>query len=65
MGFGQTWRAKVRDEQAIVLIKTDPHSPPQFRAAGTVRNQPAFFSAFGIKQGDKMYLPPAERVIIW
>jgi predicted metalloendopeptidase len=65
MGFGQAWRAKVRDAQAIVRVKTDPHSPPQFRADGTVKNQPAFYTAFGVKEGDKMYLPPAERVIIW
>jgi putative endopeptidase len=65
LGFGQVWRHKIRDEQTIVGIKTDPHSPPQFRVDGTVRNQPAFYNTFGVKEGDKMYLPPAERVIIW
>ena len=65
MGFGQAWRSKQRDQQMIVRIKSDPHSPPEFRANGTVRNQPGFYAAFGVKEGDKMYLPPAERVIIW
>jgi predicted metalloendopeptidase len=48
-----------------VQVKTDPHSPGQFRANGTLRNQPGFYDAFKVKQGDKMYLAPQERVIIW
>ncbi|MGZ3184561.1 MAG: M13 family metallopeptidase [Telluria sp.] len=65
LGFGQVWRSKVRDEEAIKLVKTDPHSPGQFRANGTVKNQPGFYEAFGVKEGDKMYLAPKDRVIIW
>jgi predicted metalloendopeptidase len=65
MGFGQVWRSKMRDEQQIVLIKTDPHSPGQFRANGTMVNQPGFYEAFGVKPGDKMYVAPEQRVIIW
>jgi predicted metalloendopeptidase len=65
MGFGQVWRVKMRDQQVIVQVKTDPHSPGQFRANGTMMNQPAFYEAFGVKEGDKMYLAPKERVIIW
>ncbi|MGZ8302262.1 MAG: M13-type metalloendopeptidase, partial [Telluria sp.] len=65
MGFGQVWRSKMRDEAQIVQVKTDPHSPGQFRANGTMRNQPGFYEAFGVKEGDKMYLAPQERVTIW
>ncbi|MET0268658.1 MAG: M13-type metalloendopeptidase [Duganella sp.] len=65
MGFAQVWRMKMREAAQIQQIKTDPHSPGQYRANGTMRNQPGFYDAFGVKQGDKMYLPPAERVIIW
>jgi putative endopeptidase len=65
MGFGQVWRSKMRDEAAINQVKTDPHSPGQFRANGTLRNQAAFYEAFGIKEGDKMYLKPEDRVTIW
>jgi putative endopeptidase len=65
MGFGQVWRSKMRDEAQINQVKTDPHSPGQFRANGTLRNQAAFYEAFGIKEGDKMYLKPEERVTIW
>jgi len=65
MGFGQVWRSKIRDAQQIVYLKSDPHSPDQFRANGTVRNQPGFYSAFGVKPGDKMYLAPKDRVMMW
>jgi putative endopeptidase len=65
MGFAQVWRTKMREPQQIVQVKTDPHSPGEFRANGTVKNQPGFYQAFGIKPGDKMYLAPKDRVIIW
>jgi putative endopeptidase len=65
IGFAQVWRMKMRDAQQLVLLKVDPHSPGQFRTNGTMRNQPGFYSAFGVKPGDKMYLSPKERVIMW
>ncbi|MBC3811075.1 M13 family peptidase [Undibacterium aquatile] len=65
MGFGQVWRGKLREQEAIIRIKTDPHSPGEFRANGSLRNMTPFYQSFGVKEGDKMYLPPAERVSIW
>lgn len=65
IGFAQKWRAKLRPEAAIAQIKSDPHSPGEFRAKGTVMNQPGFYKAFDIKPGDGMYLPPEQRVIMW
>jgi predicted metalloendopeptidase len=65
MGWAQVWRTKMREQQQIVQVKVDPHSPGQFRANGTLRNQPGFYDAFKVKQGDKMYLAPQDRVIIW
>ena len=65
LGWAQVWRGKSRDAQVIVQIKSDPHSPEQFRGNGTLKNQPGFYSAFGVKEGDKMYLKPEERVLIW
>ena len=65
MGFGQVWRMKMREAQQIVQVKTDPHSPGQFRANGTMRNQHGFYEAFDVKEGDKMYLAPKDRVTIW
>ncbi|MET0321752.1 MAG: M13 family metallopeptidase [Duganella sp.] len=65
IGFAQKWRAKLRPEAAIAQIKSDPHSPGEFRAKGTVMNQPGFYEAFDIQPGDPMYLPPEQRVIMW
>ncbi|MBI2970577.1 MAG: M13 family peptidase [Gammaproteobacteria bacterium] len=65
MGWAQVWRAKVRENEAIRRVKVDPHSPPFVRGAATLTNQPGFFEAFGVKEGDRMWLPPAERVTIW
>lgn len=64
-GFGQVWRGKMREQEAIVRIKTDPHSPGEFRANGSLRNMTPFYESFGVKAGDKMYLPASERVSIW
>ena len=64
-GYGQIWRAKVRDNAVIFRLKTDPHAPPQFRADGAIKNQPEFYEAFDVKPGDGMYLKPEDRVIIW
>src|SRR5450432_66515 len=65
LGFAQVWRGKLRDNFAIQLVKIDPHSPPQFRGNGTVINQPGFYAAFDVKEGDKMYRAPDQRVIMW
>ncbi|MCS0609969.1 M13 family peptidase [Massilia solisilvae] len=65
MGWAQVWRTKMREQQQIVQVKVDPHSPGQYRANGTVKNQPGFYDAFGVKPGDKMYVAPKDRVIIW
>ena len=65
LGWAQVWRGKVREQQQLVYLKTDPHSPSEFRANGALVNQPGFYNAFGIKPDDKMYLPPNKRVIIW
>ena len=64
-GYAQSYRSKERDEALLAQIKSDPHSPEEFRVTGSVRNQPAFYTTFGVKPGDKMYLPPAERVLMW
>ena len=65
LGWVQVWRGKVREAEAIQRIKTDPHSPPAVRGSAPLRNQPGFYAAFGLKPGDKMYLPPGQRVSIW
>jgi predicted metalloendopeptidase len=65
MGFAQVWRGKARDAEAISRLKTDPHSPFEFRANGTLKNQNGFYETFGVKPGDKMFLAPEQRVTIW
>jgi putative endopeptidase len=65
LGWAQVWRGKMRDQALLNQLKTNPHSPAEFRANGTVRNVPAFYTAFDVKPGDKMYLPPDQRVKIW
>jgi putative endopeptidase len=65
LGWVQVWRGKARDEEAIMRIKSDPHSPPAVRGMVPVSNQAGFYTAFGVKPGDKMYLPPEQRVAIW
>jgi predicted metalloendopeptidase len=65
LAFAQSWRSKIRPEQALVWLKIDPHSPDEFRALGTVVNQPGFYSAFGVKEGDHLYLSSDKRVTIW
>lgn len=65
IGFAQVWRAKFRDAEAKKRLLTDPHSPAECRANGTPRNVEGFYKAFGVKEGDKMYLSPKERVKIW
>jgi putative endopeptidase len=65
VGWAQVWRGKTRTDQLIVDIKTDPHSPMAIRGTVPEMNQESFYQAFGVKQGDKMYLPPDKRVVLW
>nr|WP_100415326.1 M13-type metalloendopeptidase [Mumia flava] len=59
------WRGKVRPAETVRRLTIDPHSPPEFRANQTVRNLDAFHEAFGIDEGDGMWLSPQDRVAIW
>jgi len=65
MGWAQAWRSKIRDADAIRRLAVDPHSPAEFRCNGVVRNMPEFHEAFGVKEGDKLWLAPDQRVRIW
>jgi predicted metalloendopeptidase len=64
-GFAQAFRGKARDAVLLTQIKSDPHSPDEYRVNGVVRNHPAFYATFGVKAGDLMYLAPEQRVSIW
>ncbi len=65
LGWAQAWRVKLRPELAERLIKTDPHSPPEYRVNGVLPNIDAFYTAFDVKPGDALYQPPEQRVKIW
>ncbi len=65
LAWAQVWKEKMREEALVNQIKANPHSPPQYRINGVVRNQDAWYAAFDIKPGDKLYLAPADRVRIW
>ncbi|MEO6792281.1 MAG: M13 family metallopeptidase [Mycobacterium sp.] len=64
-GWAQVWRTKSRDAEAIRRLAVDPHSPPEFRCNGVVRNLDAFYDAFDVKADDALHLEPARRVRIW
>ena len=65
MSWATIWRTKIKDEALKNQVKTDPHSPGYYRAIGPLENVDAFYKAFNVKEGDKMYKAPTKRIIIW
>lgn len=65
LGWAQVWKGMYRPELMQMLLRSDPHSPPEYRVNGVVPNVPAFYEAFNIQPEDKLYLPPKKRVKIW
>lgn len=65
LAYANVWAGNIRDEEILLRTKTDPHSLGKWRVNGSLRNIEPFFKAFDIKKGDKMYLDPADRVVIW
>jgi putative endopeptidase len=65
MGMAMARRGKAREPSLIAQVKSDPHSPSEFRVNGSLRNHPGFYQAFDVKPGDRMYLAPEQRVIFW
>jgi predicted metalloendopeptidase len=65
MGYAQAWRTKLREPMLIAQLKSDFHAPDAVRGELAEKNQPGFFDAFGVRPGDKMYLAPEDRVLMW
>ncbi|MBL7890894.1 MAG: M13 family metallopeptidase [Bacteroidia bacterium] len=65
MAWAQGWRGNMRPEYLKNMVQTNPHSPGNFRGNGPLSNMQEFYDAFGVKEGDKMYRPKAERAEIW
>jgi putative endopeptidase len=65
VAYGYSWETKYRDGYLRGILLTNPHSPAKYRVNGVVRNMDAWYKAFNVKPGDKMYLAPEQRVRIW
>lgn len=65
LSWAQTWQSKIRPEEAIQRLSTDPHSPNEFRCNTVVSNIEQYYTAFNVKPTDKMWLDPKKRVRIW
>jgi len=65
IGWAQAFLGKIRDEAVIEQIRTDPHSPTEYRVNGVVYNVDAFYEAFNVGPDDAFYIKPEDRVRIW
>ena len=65
IGFAQVWRGSVRDADQRLLLRTDPHSPMQYRTLVPLSNVGPFYDAFDVKPDDSMYRKPEDRVEVW
>ena len=65
IAYARTYRDKVREELARAMLDSDNHAPSRYRVNGVVRNMDAWYAAFDIKPGDRLYLAPNQRVRIW
>lgn len=65
LGYAQMWKAQLRPNLLKNRLITGPHSPPEYRVNGIVRNLDVFYKAFNISPDDALYLPPDQRVRIW
>ena len=65
LGWGQVWRSMMRDDALRQMLATNSHSPGMIRAFAPLRNVDAWYEAFEVKEGDKNYVKPEDRVRIW
>ncbi|NID10524.1 M13 family metallopeptidase [Fibrella aestuarina] len=65
LSWAQVWRINVLPEQQAQLILTDPHAPGQYRCNGPLSNIDAWYNAFNVKAGDKLYKAPDQRIRVW
>ena len=65
LSYGRIWAEHMTEEAIYKQTKSDPHSIGRNRVNATLRNIDTWYDAFGVKEGDKMWLAPAERAIVW
>ena len=64
-GWVRAWRGKFRDDALRQKVLADPHAPDMMRGNGPLPNVEAFYSTFGVTEGDRMFVAPERRVAIW
>ena len=64
-GWARIWRAKERDDYVLSQLQVSAHPPPRIRANAALVNVDAFYEAFGVTPGHRLYLSPGDRVRIW
>jgi putative endopeptidase len=65
LAWAQVWRAQQREASARQRLRTDSHSPEEYRVNGVVRQMDSWYKAFNVTPDDELYLPPEQRVVIW
>jgi endothelin-converting enzyme/putative endopeptidase len=65
IAYGYSWQTKQREGALRAQLLTNEHSPAKYRVNGVVRNVDAWYKAFNVQPGDKMHLPPEQRVRVW
>jgi putative endopeptidase len=65
IAYAEIWRSKWRPELERRLVMTNPHSTPKYRVNNPISDNPAFYDAFNVKPGDKMYRPDSLRAEVW
>jgi len=65
IAYAQAWQGKRREGALRQQLLSNPHSPEEYRVNGIVRNFDPWYKAFNVQPGDKLYLPPEERVHVW
>lgn len=65
ISIARIWRVKTTEKYLRMYVNTNPHSPPQWRVNGPLMNFTPFYEAFDVKEGDKMYKPVEDRIVVW
>jgi putative endopeptidase len=65
ISMARIWRVKTTDQFLRMYVNTNPHSPAKWRVNGPLMNFTPFYTAFDVKEGDKMYKPESERIVVW
>lgn len=65
LSWAQVWHNNIKDEELRNRLQTDPHSPARYRINGPLKHLMEFYNAWGVKEGDKMWIPEDQRIMIW